>query len=120
MDINNNRYTYSPIKFGTRLNTASVLESTSIKIFHNDGIAGFKEVYDAFNDKPMRGIGNKGYKYYVEIIGAKIMEKYPEIAKATEELKEIYKNNPYLKKQEIAKKIQPIIDRFGETIDIVL
>lgn len=73
--------------FGAKISTPSVFEVTSMKIFHNDGVEGFKEVTKALLDKPIKATGAKGYKYYANIFGKQIMEKYPEIAKATEDIK---------------------------------
>lgn len=111
--------TNSP-NFGVKLNTGSVLEVTSMKIFQNEGIKGFKEVTEALNPVPIKFVGNRGYRYYAKIIGEKIIKKYPEIAQATAQIREIAKNNPYFTKAELNQKIQPIIEKLGQEIDINL
>lgn len=106
--------------FGAKISTPSVFEVTSMKIFHNDGVEGFKEVTKALLDKPIKATGAKGYKYYANIFGKQIMEKYPEIAKATEDIKNIVAQNPLISKLELEHRINPIIKKFGPTIDIIL
>ena len=39
--------------FGAKISTPSVFEVTSMKIFHNDGVEGFKEVTKALLDKSL-------------------------------------------------------------------
>jgi hypothetical protein len=48
------------------------------------------------------------------------MKKYPEIAKATAQIKEIIKNNPNLSKTELAQQIAPLLKGFGDKIDITI
>lgn len=110
----------SNVNFGVKLNTVSVLETTSLRIIQNDGIVGIRDVVLNLWDKPFKATGNRGYKYMAEIIGEKIIAKYPEIANATERIKEIVKINPYIKKEDLAVKIKPIIDDLGDTVDIVV
>jgi len=118
MEINN-KITNTPY-FGIKLNTASVLETTSQRIFYNTGTDGFKEVIFALNDKPFKATGSKGYVYFAKVIGKQITDKYPEIAEATKKILKIYEENPDVKKAEVAKKIQPIIDKLGQTVDITI
>ncbi len=106
--------------FNAKIDTASVLEATSMKIFKNEGTEGFKRVYNTFVEKPMKATGSRGYAYFAREIGEKIKSKYPEIAQATVEIQEILKTNPNIKKIDLQQKIQPIIDRLGEVIDITL
>ena len=42
------------INFNAKLRTASVLETTTGRIFENTGVVGMKEVFLAFNDKQMK------------------------------------------------------------------
>ena len=51
------------INFNAKLRTASVLETTTGRIFENTGVVGMKEVFLAFNDKQMKAPGNRGYRY---------------------------------------------------------
>ncbi len=108
---------YKPY-FGVKIKTESVLEATSMKIFHNTGADGLKEVYHALEGNKFPG--HVGYKGHAEILGQKIMKKYPEIEKATREILEISENNPNIKKSEFEEKIRHIVSRFGDTIDITL
>lgn len=106
--------------FGVKISTPSVFEVTSMKIFHNDGVEGFKEVTNALLDKPIKATGAKGYKYYADMFGKQILAKYPEIAKATEEIKKVVAQNPFIPKRELEQRINPIINKFGSTVDITL
>ena len=115
MKIQNNR---NNINFGVKLDTAKVLEVTSMKIFRSDGIEGCKEVVHALNDKPIKAAGNRGYKYYAEIIGKQITEKYPQKAEATAKISEITSQNPNIKKAELNKQVEPLIAKIGNVIDI--
>jgi hypothetical protein len=115
--INN---TKTNVNFGIKVKTANVLEATTMKIIYNDGIDGLKDIVKTFDTSTKKNIGWRGYKYYAQNIGQQITEKYPEIAKATEEIKEILKQNPEIKKKDLSNATKPIIDRLGETIDITL
>ncbi len=118
MEITN--YNLKSPYFGIKLNTASVLETTTLKIFKNDGIAGFKEVTQALSPNKIKAVGNRGYKYYAQLYGEKIITKYPEIAEATEQIKKIATENPHITKAELYLKIQPIINKLGDEIDITI
>ena len=76
--------------FNAKLNTAEVLETTSQKIFYSDGTNGLKKVIFALNDKPFKATGAKGYRYYAKILGDKIMNKYPQIKEATDNIHKIF------------------------------
>lgn len=92
------------INFGARLETAKVLEVTAQKIFQSDGIEGCKEVVNALNSTPIKATGHKGYRYFAQEIGRKIISKYPDIAKATDEIKNITEKILKSKKQNYVKK----------------
>lgn len=115
-----NTYKDNNINFGIKLDTGKVLEVTSMKIFQSDGLEGCKEVIKALNNKPIKATGNKGYKYYAENIGKKIIEKYPKIAEATGKINEIIVKNPNIKKQELNEQVQVIIKEIGKEVDIVI
>ena len=66
----------STINFKAKLDTNAVLETTTLKIFHYNGTEGWKQVITALNDRPSKGIGSRGYRYYAKIIGEKIIDKY--------------------------------------------
>jgi hypothetical protein len=111
----NNNYT---IPFGVKIKTSSILEATTMRFLNDEGIKGFKEVTNALNDKPIRAVGNRGYRYYADIFGKQICDKYPNIAKATEEIKLLIKENPNIKNSELKEKIKPFIEKLGNEIDI--
>lgn len=102
--------------FGVLIKTTSILETTTRRIIYNTGIDGFKEVYTAlgYNKFP----GHLGYAKQTEPLAKKILMKYPEIAKATSEINEIINGNPHITKNELALKVNPIVERLGENIDI--
>lgn len=106
------------LHFGTKLETAKVLEVTSQKIFQSNGIEGCREVIIALNGKP--AVGSNGYRKHAIEIGKKITEKYPEIAEATEEINRIIMANPYIRKNELNEQVQPIIAKIGQEIDIII
>ncbi len=110
----------SRLNFGTRLDTGKVLEVTSMKIFQSDGIGGCKEVIQALNDKPIKAAGSRGYKYYAKVIGEKIIHKYPQIADATNKINDITSKNPNISKADLNRYVQPIIEKIGKEIDIVI
>ena len=117
MKINNN---CPALNFGVKLKTTSVLETTSLKIFASEGTNGYKEVILALYDKPFKAAGSRGYRYYAEIIGKKIIDKYPQIKKATENIHQILKTEPNINKKDLNLRIQPIVDELGHEIDIIL
>ena len=104
--------------FGARLKTAQVLEVTSLKIFESDGISGCKNVIQTLAPIKQKGIGNKGYKYHAQIIGEKILEKYPKIKEATMQIKNILAENPNISKKALNDEIRPMINKIGQEIDI--
>ena len=108
------------ISFGTRLETGKVLEVTSQKIFYSNGIEGVREVVKALSEKPIKATGHRGYKYFAEQIGGKILQNYPDIAKATEKINQIINTNPNITKDALAKEIFPLIDEIGKEIDITI
>lgn len=104
--------------FKAKLDTASVLEVTSLKIFKNEGINGFKYVIEKLEPINKKAIGWRGYAFYAKQLREKIINKYPEIKEATDEILEITEKFPNIKKQRLQERIQPIIERLGETVDI--
>ena len=91
-----------------------------LAVFKNEGVEGFKKVINALEPLNKKATGHRGYAYHAKNIGNKILEKYPEIKKATEEILEITNNFPNIKKQNLYNRVLPIIDRLGETVDITL
>ncbi len=111
-------HTINNTNFNARIKTASILETTTGKAFENNGIEGMKEVFLALNKKPMKAPGSRGYRYYAKELGNKIIEKYPQIKEATEEINSIINKNPHIKKQDLRTKVKPYIDKLGKEIDI--
>jgi len=109
---------FSTINFGQKYPTGRILEITSRKIFEPDGVMGYIETLKALHGNVPRYTGHLGYKRYAEIVGEKITAKYPEIAKATQDIIDIAANNRYIFAKDLKIKVQPILDRFEKEIDI--
>ena len=112
----------SNINFGAKLQTISVLESTTGRIIGDNGIEGLRSVILAFPQAygKRKSPGHKGYRFHAMEIGKKIMAKYPEIATATEKINEIVSNNPNINKYNLQKEITPILNQFGKELDIII
>lgn len=106
--------------FGMKFETAKVLEVTTQRVFSSDGLSGSKEVISALTDNLPKAIGNRGFKYYASAVGKRITQKYPEIKKATDEINSIIEKNPYIKKEILNTRIQPIIEKLGKEVDITI
>ena len=117
MEIRNNYNTYTP-NFGILIKRESVLEAASGHLFCHSGIEGFRDVFIALGDKNFPG--HLGFRGYAIKIGEKINSKYPEIRKASSEIRDIVKNNPQITKKELNSKVHDIVNRFEPTIDITL
>ena len=118
MNIQNNYH--NNINFGVKLDSRKVLEVTSKKIFYSVGTDGIRDVIKALHPTPIKATGAKGYRYYADLYGEKIMDKYPDIAKATSDVIRIADENKFIKKTELAQLIQPVINRLGKEVDIVV
>ena len=112
---------YSP-SFGVKINTVSMFEATTGKVFGDNGIKGFKEVIDAFPEYMGNrcAAGNRGYVYYAKQIGEAIAQEYPAVANTTEKILEVLKQHPHAKNKELQQHIYPLIKDFGEVFDVVL
>ncbi len=108
------------INFGQKYPTGRILEVTTRKIFEPDGVMGYIETIKQLHGNVPKYLGNQGYKKYAEEVGAKIIAKYPKIAKATEDILEIAKTNRSPFARDLKEKIQPILDRFGKNVNIVI
>lgn len=106
--------------FGINLNTVKVLEATTLKNIEAESISDLRPVIDALWPVKLKGAGNRGYRYYLQEIGNKINDKYPEIANASLEILEFSRKNPKAKRPELQKFVEPIVKKLGETIDITL
>lgn len=114
MEIQNN------ISFGAKFKTVNILETTTLRCIESDSVADLKPVIDNLWPEKFKATGSKGYKYYLQAIGNKIMDKYPEVAQATEKLKTYIANNPNAKKIDLQQHSKPIIKELGKEIDITL
>ena len=108
------------ISFGEKYPTGRILEITTRKIFEPDGVTGYIETLKKVHGNVPRYTGHLGYRKYAEEVGEKILAKYPKIAQATEDIIKIAENNnsPFGKDLKIL--VQPVLDRFGKTVDIVI
>ena len=108
------------ISFGEKYPTGRVLEITTRKIFEPDGVAGYIETLKQLHGNVPRYTGHQGYRRYAEEVSAKILSKYPKIAKATEDIIEIANKNPSPFARDLKILVQPVLDRFEKEIDIVI
>lgn len=108
---------YSPY-FGAKVNTINVLETTTLLNIKSETISELKPMIDTFWPVKLKATGNKGYRYFLNIIGDKITEKYPHISDASFELLEFKRKNPKATKKDLQEFVKPIINKLGETIDI--
>lgn len=121
MNMNMNmQITNTKLTFGTKFSTVEVLELTTLRRINSECISAQKKFIDEFWDKPFKAAGNRGYRYYMQIIGEKIMNKYPEIAKATEDIQNYLKHNPEASKNDLKEFVKPITAKLGNEIDITL
>ena len=114
MEINNN------ISFGTKFRTVNILETTTLRCIESDSVADLKPVIDNLWPKKMKNTGRQGYRFFLTEIANKINAKYPEIADATEKMKDFIANNPKAKKADLQKYSTPILEKIGKKIDITL
>ena len=106
--------------FTARLNTVKLLETTTFKIIERESISDLKPVIDALWEKPLKGYGSKGYKYYLKHIGDKLIDKYPEIEEATFSILDFTHRNPDVTQKDLQKFVSPIIEKLGETMDVTI
>ena len=108
------------ISFGEKYPTAKILEITTRKIFDPDGMTGYIETLKKVHGNVPRYTGHQGFRRYAEEVSEKILAKYPEIAKATEDILEIARINKTLFSKDLRVKVQPVLDRFEKEVDIVI
>lgn len=108
------------INFGQKYPTGKILELTSRKIFEPDGMQGFIETLKEIHGNVPRYTGHQGYRRYAEEVSQKIFAKYPELEQASKDIIEISEKNPNAYTKDLRVLVQPIIDRFGKEIDIVI
>ena len=112
--------TNTKLSFGTKFSTVEVLELTTLRRINSESISAQKKFIDEFWDKPFKAAGNRGYRYYMQIIGEKIKNKYPEIAKASKDIEDYTEHNPKATKNDLKEFVKPITDKLGNEIDITL
>jgi len=108
------------VSFSAKYSTGKILEITGQKIFEPDGVQGYIQTLKQVHGNVPKCVGSLGYKRYAREVGQKIMNKYPDIAKATNEIIKIAEENPFIRAKELKEKIQPILNRFDKEIDIVI
>ena len=105
------KITNNSTSFKTKLKTLDVLETTSQRIFQNQGINGIKSVVLTLNPTPIKATGKLGYKHYAQVLGEKIMKKYPQIAQYTQEIKSA-------KTEELPALLENAAQKLGKELDI--
>ena len=108
------------LTFGTKYPTGKILEVTTRKIFEPDGVMGYIDTLKKLHGNIPRYTGPLGYKKYAEEVSQKIIAKYPKIAQATEDILKIAENNKSPFARDLKILVQPILDRFGKNVDIVI
>ena len=108
------------ISFGTKYPTGKILEITTRKIFEPDGVMGYIDTLKQLHGNVPKYTGHLGYKKYAEEVSEKILAKYPKIAKATEDIINIAEKNNSPFARDLKVLVQPVLDRFGKTVDIVI
>lgn len=114
MEIQNN------VSFGTKFRTVNILETTTLRCIESDSVADLKPVIDNLWPKKIKSTGWRGYRYFLSEIGKQITDKYPEIAEATENMKNFITHNPNAKKIDLQQHSKSIIKTLGDEIDITL
>ncbi len=110
----------SNIQFTAKLNTVKLLETTTFKIIERESISDLKPVIDSLWDKPLKGFGKGGYRYYLKIIGDKLLNKYPQLQEATYSILNFTDKNPNATKKELQEFVSPIIKKLGDTMDVTI
>lgn len=111
-----------PVKspaFGVRVNTFHVFELTTLTMFEPDGFMGMTQTMKKLYNVP-KVTGSKGYRYYANIVGIQIQQKYPKIAEITRILKQTIKDNPKITRGELHSKVATLAAKIGEEIEIVI
>ena len=108
------------INFGIKLRTVEILEAATGTVIQSENVAGIKNIVNAFQTKPMKATGCRGYKYYAQQYANIICDKNPKLSKLAEVVRNLKSENPYIKKSEIYAKIEPELRQLGELIDVSL
>lgn len=107
------------LNFNAKYDTAKILQITTQKIFEKDGMDGHIDTLKKLYDPMPKYLGCRGYRGIAQVLSEKILAKYPQIAQATEEIKNIIAQNK-TSSNELREKILPIIERIGKEVDIVI
>lgn len=108
----------SQINFGIKLPTIDVVETASVTILKDNGLEGIKNVALKLGNQPLKFPGHQGYRHLAEIYGAKICEKYPEIAEIANRINSLKAENRFIKKDDLYRQVKPMIDKLGQEVDI--
>lgn len=114
------RMTNSSPSFGTKVDTIKILETASLKMIQSETVSDLKPIIDNFWEKPLKGAGSRGYRYYLKIIGGKILEKYPDVSNAVKKISDFTNKNPNATKQDLKNFTQTIVEKLGSEIDIII
>ncbi len=114
MQISNN------INFEKKYKTSSILQITTQKILEPEGMESYiSTVKEMYGTMP-KYIGCRGYKGYALELTKKIFAKYPQIKDATELVNNVAIQNKTATPKQLREKIQPIIEKLGDELDIVI
>jgi len=116
MEINNR----TNLAFGTRVKTVNVLEAAASRCIESDTVSNLRPFIDTFWHTKIKAAGNRGYRYFLKEIAAKITAKYPEIKDAADRILSYLENNPSVSKSDLREFVKPIVEDLGETIDITI
>lgn len=108
------------LPFCANYRTAKILEMCTLKYSESESISELRPIMNDLMEKPVKFVGNRGYRYYINNIAEKIKAKYPEIKQASDEILEFANKNPKAKRPEFKEFVAPIIKKLGEEIDITI
>ena len=106
--------------FGAKVDTIRVLEAATFKSITRESVSDMKPLIDALWPTKLKGTGSRGSRYYLKIIGDKVVEKYPKVSDAAFEILEFSDKNPKATKKELQEFVKPIVDELGDTLDITI
>lgn len=106
--------------FGAKVRTIQVLEAASSHMIESENVTDFKPFINDLWYTPVSYTGRKGFRYYIQKIGEKLKEKYPNIKFESEKIVNYANQNPNAKRQDFQEFVKPIIDKLGQNIDVTL
>ena len=120
IDMQINRIENTQPGFGAKVDTIRVLEAATFKSITRETVSDMKPLIDALWPTKLKGTGNRGYRYYLKIIGDKIVEKYPKVSDAAFEILDYTDKNPMATKKDLQEFVKTIVKELGETMDITI